>query len=395
MTSRGPVELDVDAMRQWRHRLHRRPELAFDTVDTAEYVAGLLRSFGVDEVHVGIGGPSVVGVLRRGTSKRAIGLRADIDALPIREVTDRAHRSEIDGRFHGCGHDGHTAMLLGTARHLAASGDVDGTVVFVFQPDEENGRGAQAMIDDGLFDRFPVDAMYGMHNKPGVAVGRFVTRVGPMMSSEDLFEITVTGRGGHASTPERHVDPVVVASEIVLALQTIVSRSVAATETAVVSVTEIHTDGARNIIPTNVVIRGDCRTFSSEVQATVEVRMRRLVEGICSAHGADGVVDYRNEFVPLVNTAAEVAVAVRAAANVVGGGAVDGDGALVTASEDFARFLHHVPGCFVDIGNGVDGECGGSLHNPSYDFNDDILELGARYWIELVRMMSLDGAPRT
>ncbi len=354
------------------------------TPTTSARVAALLRDFDVDEVHTEIGRQGVVAVVRSGSSKNSIGLRADLDALPIQELGDVAYRSEIDGVFHGCGHDGHTAMLLGAARFLSQHRTFDGTVYFVFQPNEENGRGALAMIDDGLFDRFPMAAIYGMHNKPGIEVGCFATRVGPMMSSEDLFEITIHGRGGHASTPDRHIDPVVVAGEVIQALQTIVSRSVAATDTAVVSITELFTDGARNIVPSTVTIKGDCRTFSRNVQETVERRMRQLVEGICAAHGATATVDYHNEFIPLVNTDDEVDQCVAAATAVVGKDRVNGHCDLVTASEDFAQFLQVVPGCFIDIGNGLDGRCGSSLHNPRYDFNDDLLPIGADYWVTLV-----------
>ncbi|WP_040491125.1 M20 aminoacylase family protein [Ilumatobacter nonamiensis] len=374
---------EVSDMRGWRHDLHRRPELGFGVDETASFVATCLREFGVDEVHTGIGRSGVVGVLRNGTGP-SIGLRADMDALPIQEVGARDHRSEVDGVFHGCGHDGHTAMLLGAARYLADARSFEGTVHLVFQPDEENGRGAAAMIDDGLFERFDMAAIFGMHNKPGMPVGTFATRIGPMMSSEDLFEIVIVGRGGHASTPERHIDPVVIGAEIIQSLQTIVSRSVAAIETAVVSVTEVTTDGARNIVPTTVTIRGDCRTFSAAVQHRIEERMRDLVSGICAAHGATGTVDYSHEFVPLVNTADETAIAIGAAAAVVGAANVNGDGDLVTASEDFARYLERIPGCFIDIGNGEHGDCGSSLHNPSYDFNDDALAIGTRYWVQLV-----------
>ncbi|MGI9608365.1 MAG: amidohydrolase [Acidimicrobiales bacterium] len=371
-------------MRSWRRSLHRRPELGFDVGHTAETVAQLLHEFGVDEIHTGIGGTGVVGVVRSGTSDRAIALRADMDALPIQEANEFDHRSQVDGAFHGCGHDGHTAMLLGAAEVLAAERSFDGTVVLIFQPDEENGHGAQAMLDDGMFERFPVNAAYGMHNKPGLPVGKFATRVGSMMSSEDLFELVITGSGGHASMPEKLVDPIVVAGELISSLQTIVSRSVAAIDTAVVSITEILTDGARNIVPSTVTIRGDCRTFSSDVQATIEARIRQLASGAAVAHGAEVSVSYTHEFVPLVNTAAEVENAVAAATALVGAENVDGDCEPWPASEDFARLLDVVPGCYIDIGNGIEGHCANTLHNPSYDFNDDILDLGARYWVELV-----------
>ncbi len=371
-------------MQTWRHALHQRPELGFATHATSEKVAALLREFGVDEVHEGVGGVGVVGVLRNGSSQQSVGLRADLDALPITEVGDVPYRSVHDGVFHGCGHDGHTAMLLGAAKYLSAQRKFDGVVYFVFQPNEENGLGALAMIDDGLFDRFPMSSIYGMHNKPGITTGNFETRVGPMMSSEDLFEIVIHGTGGHASTPERHIDPVVIAGEVIGALQTIVSRSVAANEVAVVSITQVFTDGARNIVPSNVTIKGDCRTFSSTVQLTIERRMRQLVDGICAAHGATATVEYHNEFIPLVNTAKEVDIAIAAATAVVGLDRVEPNCKLITASEDFAQFLQIVPGCFVDIGNGLTGNCGSSLHNPSYDFNDEVLSIGADYWVTLV-----------
>ena len=379
-----PTQAIEEEMREWRHAFHRKPELAFDLHSTAKTVVELLKSFGLDEVHEDVGKSGVVGVLRRGPSQRAIGLRADMDALPIQEIGEPDYRSEVDDVFHGCGHDGHTAMLLGAAKYLSASGSFDGTVVFIFKPDEENGRGAKAMIDDGLLEPFPLSAVYGLHNKPGIPAGDFATRVGPMMSSEDLFEITINGRGGHASAPERLIDPVVIAAEIIQGLQTIVSRSVAATETAVVSVTEIITDGARNIVPSTVVVKGDCRTFSTTVQETVERRIRQLVDGISSAHGASATVDYSHEFIPLVNTSNEVAAGVSAATAVVGIERVDSSCSLVTDSEDFAQYLQLVPGCFLDIGNGVDGAQGNTLHNSNYNFNDDVLTIGADFWVQLV-----------
>lgn len=374
----------MEQMMLWRHSFHQNPELGFDVHSTADLVARLLTEFGFDEVHTEVGGAGVVGVLTRGTSQKTIGLRADMDALPIQEKSTVPYRSSVDGVFHGCGHDGHTTMLLGAGKRLSEDGSFDGTAVFIFQPDEENGRGALAMLDDGLLDRFPISAIYGLHNKPGIPAGHFATRTGPMMSSEDLFEITINGRGGHASTPERHIDPVIIAAEVIQALQTIVSRSVAAIETAVVSITEILTDGARNIIPSTVTIKGDCRTFDAGVQATIEARMRQIVQGVCAAHGATSTVDYRHEFIPLVNTPDEVAAALSAASAVAGQDCVDADCALVTGSEDFAQFLRHVPGCFVDIGNGLDGPCGSSLHNAGYDFNDEILTVGVDYWVKLV-----------
>ncbi len=379
-----------DAVKSWRRDFHKHPELGFAEHRTSEIVAGLLGDFGLD-VHRGVGSTGVVGVLKSGRGNRAIGLRADMDALPIQEANTFAHRSVHDNVFHGCGHDGHTAMLLGAAKQLAANPEFDGTVVFIFQPSEEDGRGAQAMIDDGLFERFPVEAVFGMHNMPGIEAGHFAVRSGAIMTSEDVFKITITGRGGHASMPERTVDPVVVSAEVILGLQTIPSRNINPRDWCVVSVTEIITDGARNVIPSEIIIRGDCRALSEQTQQTIERRMREIVEGVCLAHGATGTVNYRNDFVPTVNSEEETDAAIRAAQSVAGELAVDPLCPTCGASEDFARMLRVKPGCYILLGNGTEGHCGASLHNPNYDLNDDILESGCAYWTTLVRQM----LPRT
>lgn len=368
----------------WRHDFHRHPELGFREDRTARIVAELLTDFGLD-VNTGIGGTGVVGVLTRGSGKEAIGLRADIDALPIQEANTFEYRSVNDGIFHGCGHDGHTAMLLAAAKSLAESGEFDGTVYFIFQPSEEDGRGALAMIEDGLFERFPMKAVYGMHNMPGIPAGHFAVRKGAIMTSEDIFEITIKGRGGHASMPDRAIDPVPIAAEVILALQLIVSRSVAPKDWGVVSVTEVLTDGARNVIPSTMTIKGDCRAMSTQTQDRIETRMREIVAGITAAHGAEGVVEYRNDFVVTVNTPEETAAAIAAARAAAGEPAVDADCPPCSASEDFARMLEVKPGCYILIGNGLDGHCGATLHNPHYDLNDEILITGAAYWIELVQ----------
>ncbi len=373
-----------DDMRAWRRDIHRHPELGFAEHRTADKVAGLLERFGL-EVHRGIGGTGIVASLRRGGGNRAIGLRADMDALPIQEANGFPHRSIHDGVFHGCGHDGHTAMLLGAARRLASEGGFEGTVHFIFQPSEEDGRGALSMIADGLFDRFPMDGVWGMHNMPGLPAGHFAVREGAIMTSEDVFEIEIRGRGGHASMPERTVDPIVVGAEVVLALQTIVSRGVAPREWGVVSVTEMTTDGARNVIPSQVTIRGDARALTVETQGLIETRMRRIVAGICAAHEAEGEVLYRHDFVPTVNAPAETEAAIRAARAVAGEIAVDADCPTCGASEDFARMLREKPGCYILIGNGDSGHCGASLHNPNYDLNDEILARGRDYWVALAR----------
>jgi amidohydrolase len=369
--------------RSWRHDIHKHPELGFQENRTAGMIAGLLAEFGL-EVHTGIGTTGVVGVLQRGAAERAIGLRADIDALPIHEANTFEYRSVRDGVFHGCGHDGHTAMLLAAARQLAESGEFDGTVYFIFQPSEEDGRGALAMIDDGLFERFAMNAVYGMHNMPGIPAGHFAVKKGAIMTSEDIFVIDIKGRGGHSSMPDRSIDPLVIAAEVILALQSIVSRSVGPKDWGVVSVTEVLTDGARNVIPSTVTIKGDCRAMSTEIQALIETRMREIVAGITAAHGAEGTVDYRNDFVVTVNTGDETDAAIAAARKVAGEPAVDADCPPCSASEDFARMLREKPGCYILIGNGLDGHCGATLHNPNYDLNDEILTVGASYWVTLV-----------
>lgn len=370
-------------MTAWRQDIHKHPELGFNEVRTSGKVAELLEAFGL-EVHRGIGTTGLVGILRKGQGNRAIGLRADMDALPIQEANEFQYRSVNDKVFHGCGHDGHTAMLLGAAKQLADSGDFDGTVYFIFQPSEEDGRGALSMIDDGLFERFPMEAVYGMHNMPGIAAGHFAVRKGAMMTSEDVFEITIQGRGGHASMPDRTVDPIVIGAEVVLTLQTIASRSVGPQDWCVVSVTEMQTDGARNIIPSRVTIKGDCRALSPDIQKRIETRMREIVSGICMAHGAEGHVHYQQDFIATINSPAETEAAIAAARTVAGELAVDPDCPTCGASEDFARMLRVKPGCYILIGNGLEGHCGSSLHNPHYDLNDEILSTGRDYWKTLV-----------
>jgi hippurate hydrolase len=382
---------------RWRHDFHRFPETGFAEHRTADRVARLLQLLGL-LVHRGIGGTGVVASLTVGTGTGVIGLRADMDALALTEdAPGRAHASAHPGCMHACGHDGHMAMLLGAAQLLVARRDFSGTVRFVFQPAEEHGRGAAAMLADGLLQRFPMDEIYGAHNMPGLPAGHFATRVGGLMASEDNFVIRITGRGGHAAQPHRVIDPLVIGAEIVLALQTIVARAVDPRQSAVVSCTEFVTDGIRNAIPTTVVIKGDTRSFAPEVQALLQARMRALCEGICQAHGATCTVDYTHEFAPTVNWPQCVPVAVRAAQAVVGPERVDADTAPMMISEDFGRFLQHIPGAFVFIGNGTgdegsDDPGGVPLHNARYDFNDRIVPIGARWFAELVRQR-LPAAP--
>ena len=367
----------------WRRDIHRHPELGFGEARTSAVIAERLESFGI-ETHTGIGGTGVVGVLRRGSGARTVGLRADIDALPIQEANEFDHRSDNDGKFHGCGHDGHTAMLLAAAETLSAAESIDGTVNFIFQPNEENGLGALAMMDDGLFERFEMDAVYGMHNMPGIPAGHFAVRKGPMMTFEDNFVISIRGLGGHASMPNRTRDPVIVAAEIISALQTIVARSLNPMDSGVVSVTEVHTDGARNVIPSNVTIKGDTRGLSDHVQALIEKRMREIAVNIGKAHNVDVTLDYSHEFIVLNNTDDETEVAIRAAVDTVGEDRVVPDCEPAACSEDFAQMLRAKPGCYLLIGNGTDGHHGRPLHNPGYDFNDEVLATGAAYWVRLV-----------
>ncbi|KOF17288.1 amidohydrolase [Ensifer adhaerens] len=376
------VDKLVAEMRAWRHDLHAHPEFGFEEKRTAAFVAAKLREFGLDDVTENVGGTGVVGTLRRGTGNRAIALRADMDALRIAEQGTASYCSTQPGTMHACGHDGHTAMLLGAAKLLAEEGGFDGTVRFVFQPAEEWGKGALAMLDDGLMARFPFDEIYGLHNMPGLPVGKFETRAGAIMSAEDNFEITLKGVGGHAARPHSGNETLVAACATVVNLQTIVSRRLSPADIAVVSVTELITDGTRNALPGLARILGDARSFRLEVSAKIEQQMRTIAKGTADAYGCEVEVNYTREFVPLLNDPALVDQAFAAAGVVFGTENVAIAAEPMTGSEDFARFLAHVPGCFVFIGNGRDSA---PLHNPHYDFNDDALILGARFHAEITR----------
>ena len=374
----------LERVRAWRNHLHQIPETAFAERETGEYVATVLRERGF-EVTTGIGGTGLVGSLTRGTSQRSVGLRSELDALPITEASGVAHPSRNPGVMHACGHDGHMAMLLGAAAALAADGGFDGTVRLIFQPAEEPGLGARAMVDDGLFERFPVDAVFGVHNQPGAPAGDLRTRPGPVMASEDDFTVHVTGRGGHASAPHLVVDPLVVAAEIVLALQHVVARNVDPVGTAVLSCTDVRTDGARNALPSHVTITGDTRSFDPAVQALLERRIREVSEGVAAAHGATAEVGYTHEFAPTVNDAACVALAGRAAVVALGEDRVDISAAPIMASEDFGVLARRVPGCLAFLGNGTEPGHGGTpLHSHDYVFNDDVLAAGVAYYRQVV-----------
>ena len=384
-TSNAALDFDRQ-LTQWRHRFHRVPETGFEEHETSAFAAAVLEGFGL-EVTRGIGGTGFVASFSCGDGHGVIGLRAEMDALDIHEqAPERNHVSTRAGKSHACGHDGHMSMVLGAAKLLCERRDFNGTVRFIFQPAEEHGKGAKAMIADKLFERFPVDEIYGVHNIPGLRAGVIATRASGIMASEDNFVIRINGRGGHAARPHMTIDPIVIAAEIVLALQTVVSRSVDPGVPAVISCTELFTDGIRNAIPGQAIIKGDTRSYTPDVQRLLESRMRSISEGICAAHGAACSFEYTHEFVPTVNTPECVTTAITAATAVVGAANVDGNVAPMMISEDFGAFLQVVPGNFAFIGNGAEGEPGATpLHNARYDFNDAVLPIGAHYFAEIVR----------
>jgi amidohydrolase len=373
-----------EELTEWRRDIHAHPELCFEEHRTSDLVAQRLESFGID-VTRGIARTGVVGTLKAGTGNRAIGLRADMDALPLYEKNEFAYRSRHDGRMHACGHDGHTTILLGAARYLAKTRNFDGTVYFIFQPAEEGGGGGRVMVEEGLFERFPADEVYGLHNTPRYPVGKFFTRPGPVMAAAASFDLQVTGRGAHAARPESGLDAVVAAAHVVTALQSVVSRAISPFDTAVVSVTQIHGGDAYNIIPEDVQIRGNCRAYRTEVMDRIEATIRRVAENTAAAHGAVARLDFRRGYPPLVNHPRETEIACDAAARVVGESNVDRNGAPRMASEDFSYMLEARPGAFIFLGNG-DGEGSCDVHNPRYDFNDEILPVGASYFARLIEM---------
>ena len=368
----------IREMTGWRHDFHQHPELGFDEHRTAARVAELLRSFGL-EVHEGVGGTGVVGVLQRGNGEASVAFRADMDALPITESGKPDWRSEHDGVMHACGHDGHTSMLLGAAAHLARHGDFNGRAVFIFQPNEEHGLGARAMIEDGLFTRFGADHVFAMHNIPGMPAGSFATRAGPITASESLFEITIKARGGHAALPHMGVDAIFVGAQLVTALQGIVSRALDPARNGVVSVTEFITDGRRNVLAGEAVLKGDARALGDDTNTAIEAAMRRICAGMAATHEVEISVSYDTVFPALRNDAGAVGAAVTAAQAVAGADKVNPACDPKLFSEDFAHMARAVPGCFMLIGNGTDGAVARPLHASDYDFNDDILSPGAAY----------------
>ncbi|MFO7853852.1 MAG: M20 aminoacylase family protein [Paracoccaceae bacterium] len=367
---------------EWRRDFHRHPELQFDVHRTARIVAEKLRAWGCDEVVEGIGKTGVVGVIRGkgGGSTRVVGLRADMDALPIHEASGAPWSSETPGVMHACGHDGHTAMLLGAARHLAETRAFDGTVLVIFQPAEEGGGGGREMVKDGMMERWGVTEVYGLHNMPGIPAGKFAIRPGPMMAAADLFEIEIEGLGGHAAKPHNCIDTTLVGAHVMTALQSIVSRNADPVERAVVSVTTFHTDSsAHNVIPERIEMKGTVRTLSSEIQDLIETRMSGLVSGIASAFGARATVHYHRNYPVTENHPRQTEIAL-AAARGVAGDAVDPDTPPLMGGEDFSFMLNARPGAYIFLGAGEDRA---GVHHPKYDFNDEIIPQGASWLVEV------------
>jgi hippurate hydrolase len=371
----------VPEMQQWRHHIHAHPETAFEEQATAAFVAQTLESFGL-EVHRGLARTGVVGVLRHGGTDAAIGLRADLDALHIRERTGLPYASRNEGRMHACGHDGHTTMLLGAARALSRRRKIDGTVYFIFQPAEENEGGGRVMVEEGLFERFPMRAVYGMHNWPRLATGSFAMRAGPLMGAYDIFEIVATGKGAHAAMAYMGKDPMLFAAHCISALQTIVARNLHPQDAGVVTVTQVHGGDTWNVIPQEVVLRGTVRSFKREVQDLIEERMRGIVAGVAATFDMTATIRYERRYPATVNSPRETEHAAAAAASVVGAANVDTDPTPEMGSEDFAFMLQEKPGCYVWLGAGH-GPDTANIHSPQYDFNDAVLPIGTSYWVAL------------
>ncbi len=387
-----PILAYLPELQEIRRDLHAHPELCYEEQRTADVVAAKLTEWGIPIVR-GLGVTGVVGIVKNGTSNRAIGLRADMDALPMQEINGFAHASRHPGKMHACGHDGHTAMLLGAAQHLAQHRNFDGTVYLIFQPAEEGGGGARRMMDEGLFEQFPMDAVYGMHNWPGIPEGHFGVVAGPMMASSNEFRVSVRGKGAHAAQPHRGIDPVMVAVQIAQAWQTIVSREKNPLESAVLSITQIHAGSATNVIPDEAELVGTVRTFSYEVLDLIQRRMEEIATGVAAAFNASVDFNFKRNYPPLINHPEQTAFAVEAMRAVVGADRVDTKVEPTMGAEDFAFMLQEKPGCYVFLGNGDGAHRAGGhglgpcqLHNTSYDFNDNLLPIGASYWVRLVEM---------
>jgi len=369
----------LDDLIALRRDFHKHPELGFEETRTSSIVAEYLKRWGL-EVHTGIAKTGVVGTLTLGNSGKSIALRADMDALPLQENNTFGHRSVHDGIMHACGHDGHTAMLLGAARYLAQTRNFDGTVHFIFQPAEEGGSGGRIMVEEGLFERFPTDAVYGMHNRSDQEAGLFGMRVGSIMSATDNFEIVVKGKGTHAAMPHKGIDPVVIAAQIVTALQSIVSRNISPLQSAVISITRFNAGTTWNIIPDTATLRGCVRTRSTDIREQIQLAMERVISGVCVAHRASYDFSFIPGYPPTVNTERETRACISAARKVAGDDSVDPDTPPLMASEDFSYYLEKVPGCYIFLGNGKHSV----THRGDYDFNDEIIPIGVEYWATLV-----------
>jgi len=372
-----------EEMREWRHDFHMHPELRFEEFRTSRIVKEKLLAWGF-EVHEGLGGTGVVGVLKSGVDNgKSIGIRADMDALPLQEIGDHAHRSLVDGKMHACGHDGHTATLLGAAKYLAETKNFSGTINLIFQPGEEGGAGAQKMIEDGLFRRFPCDAIYGLHNMPQIPAGEFGIRKGPLMAARDNLEITVHGNGGHAAMPHLTVDPISISVQIYTAAQTFVSRELDPFDNVVISITQFHAGTANNIIPDTASLSASIRTMNKETQSKIRDYFQRLCNSVADQHGIEITCDYIVGYPVTVNNGQNVDKIVKAAKTIAGEKAVDTDCEALMGSEDFSYMLEACPGAYIFLGGG-DDKHQFSVHNPRYDYNDDILKVGATLWATLV-----------
>ena len=372
---------------EWRQDLHAHPELGFEEHRTSDFVASKLEEFGV-EVHREIGKTGVVGVLRQGNETRSIGLRADMDALPISETNEFSHKSKNPGKMHACGHDGHTVMLLAAAKYLAESRSFSGQVNFIFQPAEEGLGGAKAMIDDGLFDKFPCDRVYAMHNGPGIAVGKFASVPGIRTAAGAFFDIKVIGKGGHGAFPQFAIDPITIAAEIIGAIQTIISRTTSPNDSAVLSITKVHAGDAYNVIPESAMLSGTVRTFAIDKMQEIERQMISISEGISKAHGGTALVEFNTLFLPVLNEEEATDLATEVCRDMVGQDNVTTTGSAGTGSEDFSFMSNEVPGCYVIIGNGEDSN---ALHNPNFDFNDEALVYGGSFFARVIeKELALD-----
>ena len=369
-----------DEMKEWRQHIHRNPELNFDCHKTAAFVVKKLKEFGVDEIHEKIAESGVVAIINGKNSGPTIGLRADMDALPLQEVKDHEYKSTVDGQMHACGHDGHTTMLLGAARYLSETRNFSGRVALIFQPAEEGGGGGEVMCKEGVMDNFDIRQVYGIHNSPGSPLGFFSTNPGPVLAAADSFSIWITGQGGHGANPEETIDPVIVAVQIAQSIQTISSRNLSALDPVVISITQIHTGTINNIVPGEAFINGTVRTLKKDTQALVVKRLKEICDGTAQAFGAKADLEYEYGYPPTINHPKQTAFALKVASEISGNANIDGEAPPIMAAEDFAYMLEERPGAYLNIGQGDSA----ALHNPEYDFNDELSPIGASFFVKLV-----------